>query len=202
MPSKQEYLRALQLFQSLRLQRDHSELAAEPQFQQLGKFFFNEMYGPRDATARNEQARRLHRIVHLLPGLAAHDVQPALALLELTDRLDHAVVRQLVAIDAPADFDEPTYEWAYRLADNYHERVEQLVLIDQGLRNVHRMGRNELLGNAFERTRGMAQLIGMGDIHRFLRVGYFAILPVRDIERFITTVITWERKRLDRIYER
>jgi hypothetical protein len=40
----------------------------------------------------------------------------------------------------------------------------------------------------------------MGDIHRFLRHGYQAIQPVRDITRFLDTIDTREKARLDRIY--
>ena len=56
MPAR-EYKLALQQFQSARLRRDHADLAAERQYQAIGEFFFNEMYGPRDFAARDDQAR-------------------------------------------------------------------------------------------------------------------------------------------------
>jgi hypothetical protein len=37
-----------QAFQSQRLRRDLADLAAEAQYQQIGQFFFEEMYGVRD----------------------------------------------------------------------------------------------------------------------------------------------------------
>ena len=84
MPSQQDYKLALQVFQSQRLRRDHADLAAEAQYHEIGEFFFEEMYGPHDFSARDEQARRLHQFVHLAPGLAVRDVQEVLELLELT----------------------------------------------------------------------------------------------------------------------
>jgi hypothetical protein len=201
MPSQQDYKLALQSFQSRRLRRDHADLAAEPQYHQIGEFFFEEMYGPRDFSSRDEQARRLHQFVHLAPGLAVRDVQDVLELLALTNRLDDAVAQRLIELEAALDFDEPLYEHAYRLCDNYAERVRQFELIRHALYNVYRMARRPLIGAVLQRTQGLAQTVGMVDIHRFLYLGYQAIQPVRDIHRFVETILLREQDRLDRIYE-
>jgi hypothetical protein len=201
MTSHQNYKLALQTFQSHRLRRDHADLAVEAQYQEIGEFFFQELYGPRDFSARDEQGHRLRQFVHMAPGLAVRDVEQVLKLLELTNVLDDAVVKRLIALDAPLDFDETLYERAYRLADNYADRVLQIELVRDSLYNVYRLARKPLLGTVLQRTQGLAQAVGMNDIHRFLRVGYQAILPVRDIHRFIETICLRERDRLDRIYD-
>jgi hypothetical protein len=201
MPSQLDYKRPLQIFQSQRLRRDHADLAAEREYSQIAEFFFEEMYGPHDFSARDEQAHRLHQFVHLAPGLAARDVQDVLELLELTNRLDDAVADQLSVLEASLDFDEAVYERAYQLCDNYGDRMRQIELSRHALYNVYRMARKPLIGAVLQRTQGLAQTVGMSDIHRFLRLGYQAILPVRDIHRFVETVLLREQDRLDRIYE-
>jgi len=201
MASQQDYKAVLQSFQSNRLRRDHADLAEEPQYHDIGEFFFEEMYGSRDFSARDEQARRLHQFIHLAPGLAVGDVQQVLELLELTNRLDDSVAHWLMQLDAPLDFDEELYERAYRLADNYDDRVRQLDLVRESLYNVYRMARRPLIGMVLKRTQGLAQTVDMADIHRFLRMGHNAIQPVRDIHRFVETVGVRERDRLDRIYD-
>src|SRR4051812_16469507 len=108
MPLQLDYKLTLQIFQSQRLRRDHADLAVEPQYRQIAEFFFEEMYGPRDFSSRDEQARRLHQYVHLAPGLAARDVHDVLQLLELTNQLDDAIAAQLSALETPLDFDEIT----------------------------------------------------------------------------------------------
>lgn len=195
-----EYKLALQAFQSQRLRRDLADLAAEPQYLRLGQFFFDEMYGARDFSARDDQAQRAHWFVHRVPGVTAHDVESVLALLELTNKLDDAVAHGLIALGAPLDFDEATYERAYRQADNYAERVQQIDLVILSLSNVYRLGRKRLLGMALQSTYLLAHTVGMGEIHRFLHLGYQAIQPVRDIARFLGTIEARERARLDRIY--
>jgi hypothetical protein len=200
MTTHQDYKLALQAFQSQRLRRDLADLAAEAQYQQLGQFFFDEMYGARDFSARDDQAQRAHWFVHRVPGVTAHDVESVLALLELTNKLDDEVADGLIAFDAPLDFDEAIYEHAYRRADHYAERVLQIDLVILTLSNVHRLGRKRLLGLALQSTQVLAHAVGMGEIHRFLRLGYQAIQPVRDITRFLDTIEMREKARLDRIY--
>jgi hypothetical protein len=201
MPSQQDYKIVLQAFQAHRLRRDHADLAAEPQYHDIGEFFFEEMYGPRDFSARDEQARRLQQFVHLAPGLAVRDVQDVLQLLELTNQLDDIVALNMLTLGAPIDFDEPTYERAYRLCDNYDDRIRQLDLVRNALYNVYRMAHKPLIGTVLLRSQGLAQSVGMSDIHRFLRLGYQAIQPVRDIHRFVETIFVREKNRLDRIYQ-
>jgi hypothetical protein len=138
--------------------------------------------------------------VHLVPGLMAHDVQDVLELLNLTNQLDDAVAAQLLEYEAPLDFDETIYEQAYRSCDNYDVRKRQIELSRSSLYNVYHMARKPLIGAVLQRTYGLAQTVGMADIHRFLRLGYQAIQPVRDIYRFVETVMLREQDRLDRIY--
>ena len=200
MTAHQDYKLALQVFQSRRLRRDLADLAAEAQYQQIGQFFFDEMYGARDFSVRDEQAQRAHWFVHRVPGVTAHDVESVLDLLALTNTLDDEIIDLLIALDAPLDFDEAIYERAYRRADRYTERVRQIDLVIVALSNVHRLGRKKLLGLALQSTHILAHAVGMGDIHQFLWLGYKAIQPVRDITRFLDTIERREKERLDRIY--
>jgi hypothetical protein len=200
MTTHQDYKLALQEFQSQRLRRDLADLAAEAQYQQIGQFFFEEMYGTRDFSARDEQAQRAHWVVHRVPGVTAHDVEAVLDLLALTHQLDEEIADLLIALGTPLDFDEAIYEQAYRLADRYTERLRQINLVIVTLGNVHQLGRKKLLGLALQSTHGLAHAVGMADIHRFLHLGYQAIQPVRDIGRFLDTIETREKARLERIY--
>jgi hypothetical protein len=83
--TQQTYKLALQALQSQRLRRELADLAAEAQYQQIGQFFFEEMYEARDFSTRDEQAHRSHWFVHRVPGVTAHDVESVLDLLELTN---------------------------------------------------------------------------------------------------------------------
>lgn len=193
---------ALQIFQSNRLRRDYSDLAEIPQYEPVGEFFFSELYGPRDFTRRDAEARRLQTLLHVLPGVHLRDIEQVLALLEITNGLDDDLARQMVAEGVHVDFDEPTYERLYREADNYVDRAEQLELIRDCLYNVFRLSRSALLGVALHRTGLVARLAGFEMGHDFLRKGYDALQRVSSIDMFAETIYSRESLRLRRIYGR
>ena len=191
----------LQEFQAYRLRRDYDHFGAQPQYVALADFFFNDMYGPKDFSARDTQARRLHQFIHLAPGLSMRDIEVTLDLLDLTVRLDEQVAEVLEKSGAPVPFDEATYERAYRDADAYEPRVRQIDLISESLLRVHRLAKMPLLGTALNNSKTIARMMGMGDLHRFLRKGYNALEVVEDLKPFLNEVTTRELQRLDRIYE-
>lgn len=202
MTTLKQYRLALQIFQANRLRRDYRDLAEVPQYTLVGEFFFTEIYGPKDFSDRDAQGRRLQQIVHLLPGVAARDVEEVLELLELTNRLDDGLARAMLAAQLGVGFDEPTYERFYRAADNYDQRLRQLQLIDSSLRNVFTLSRSSLLGMALHRSRLVARLAGVEAVHGFLTRGYDALHRVSQIDTFAVTIYNRELQRLNRIYER
>jgi hypothetical protein len=193
---------ALQIFQSNRLRRDYRDLAEIPQYELVGEFFFSEMYGPRDYTQRDSDARRLQHILHMLPGVHLRDVEQVLELLEMTNRLDDGLARMMLAQGLHTDFDEETYDRVYREADNYDDRLVQLGLIRSCLYNVFRLSRSHLLGMALHRSRMVARLAGFEAGHDFLRKGYDALQGVSSIDLFAETIYRRELARLDHVYER
>jgi hypothetical protein len=202
MTTLKQYRLALQIFQSNRLRREYSDLAEIAQYEPVGEFFFNEMYGPRDFSARDAGARRLHGFIQLLPGVGLRDVQEVLELLELTNRLDNALARLMFEQQTGIDFDEATYERCYRESDNYDERLRQIDLVNNSIYNVFRLSRSHLLGIALHRSHLVARLAGMEAAHDFLVKGYDAVRGVDDITRFAVTVQARELARLNRIFGR
>lgn len=201
MNTLKQYRLALQIFQSNRLRRDYNDLAAIPQYEQVGEFFFTEMYGPRDFSDRNSGARKIQHFLHILPGVRLKDIEEVLDLLDITVRLDDDLAQLMLERNTGVDFDEATYEQIYRLADNYDERFRQLELIRKSLYNVFHLSRSQLLGMALHRSRLVARLAGIEAVHTFLMKGYDAVHRVTDIEPFAHTVYGRELARLNRIYE-
>lgn len=202
METFRRYRIALQVFQSGRLRRDYADLAAIPMYGPVGEFFFSELYGPRDFSGRDDDARRLQHFLHIVPGVHLRDVEEVLGLIDLTARLDDSLTLRLIDDGAPIDFDEATYERLYREADNYAQRVRQLELIQSSLRNVFRLSRSQLLGIALERSGPIARLAGFEAGHSFLLKGFRALRGVSEIDYFATTIYNRELQRLNRIYDR
>ncbi|MEF3275907.1 MAG: hypothetical protein K6356_16185 [Chloroflexus sp.] len=202
MNTLRQYRLALQIFQTNRLRRDYQDLSEIAEYQPLGEFFFNEMYGPRDFSQRDQEGRRLQHFLGMLPGVHARDLEEVLELLDLTYHLDDDLARLMMAAQIGTDFDEAIYEHFYRLADRYHERLRQLTLIRSSLYNVFRLSRSAVLGLALRRSHFVARLVGIGQVHTFLRLGYEALQHVTTIEHFAETIYQRELDRLNRIYQR
>lgn len=193
---------ALQIFQSNRLRRDYRDLAEIEQYEQIGEFFFSEMYGPRDYSRRDADARRLHNLLHMLPGVHLHDVEQVLELLELTNTLDEGLARRMLDMGVHTDFDEETYDFYYREMDNYDARLQQLELVRACLYNVFRLSRSKILGAALHRSGMLARLAGFEVGHDFLRKAFDALQNVSSIDRFAETIYSRELERLNTIYDR
>ena len=202
METFQQYRQALQVFQSNRLRREYVALSKMPQYTAVGEFFFTEMYGPRDFSRRDSEAQRLQHFLHIVPGVAAEDVEEVLRLLELTNQLDNQMARLMQVRETGLKFSEAVYEQAYRDLENYDERFEQLKLVDRCLHNVFRISRHGLIGRALRGAGIIVRIAGIGAIHQFLLKGYDAIRPVREIDTFANTIYKHELKRLNQIYER
>jgi hypothetical protein len=193
---------ALQVFQSNRLRRDYHDLAQIPQYKLIGEFFFTELYGPRDFSRRDAEARRLQHLLHVLPGVHIRDIEDVLELLELTHQLDDGLTRLLLNAGVTPAFDEAAYEQYYREADNYTQRLRQLELIRSCLYNIFRLSRSHLLGIALHRSGLIVRLAGFEMGHDFLVKAYDALQGVTSIDLFADTIFSRELSRLDRIYER
>lgn len=200
MTTLRQYRLALQIFQANRLRRDYSDLAAIAEYEPVGEFFFEEMYGPRDFGERDADAKRIQHVLHMLPGVHLHDVEQVLGLLDLTNRLDQHLAELMLRQGTGLDFDEATYEACYREADNYDARLRQLNLIHSSTYTVFRLSRSHLLGVGLHRSRLLARLVGIEAGHTFLVKGYDALRGVSDITRFAETVHARELERLNRIY--
>ncbi|MBX0329552.1 hypothetical protein K2Z83_17925 [Oscillochloris sp. ZM17-4] len=188
METFRKYRIALQVFQSNRLRRDYNDLASIPMYEPVGEFFFEELYGPRDFSERDDNARRLQHFLHIVPGVRLRDVEELLDLISITAHLDDGLTLKLIDAGAPITFDEPLYERLYREADNYDERMRQLELIRSCLLNVFQLSRSGLLGIGLERSGLIARLAGFEAGHTFLLAGYRALRNVNEIDHFATTI--------------
>ena len=60
--------------------------------------------------------------------------------------------------------------------------------------------RTRITCTALANSKTLARLAGMRELHAFLRRGYEALKPVKNLEPFLARVDALEMERLDRIY--
>ena len=125
-PKARERLAELQRWQSQRLLRSHADLRAKPRYRAAVEFFFNELYGGGDPTARDRDLQRVHRVMErLLPTEGLRALMLAIDLEILSQELDAEVVLNL----PPGPITVESYAAGYRGAGRRPDRERQIELL-------------------------------------------------------------------------
>lgn len=194
----------LRAWQSERLARTYADLLADAQYRPACLFFLSDIYAPRDFSQRDHDLERIHA---LTPGVAPQQVRQLLANLvelnRLSNQLDEQLVRALVDQLGVTDAITPEqYAEAYRVCDNYPDRVRQIDLIAHAVTQVGTWAHLPMIGVALRLMSGPVRQMGWVEMQDFLERGYAAFRQMRDVSRFVSIVETREKRILDQIYAR
>jgi hypothetical protein len=197
-------LRHLQRWQCARLTQSHADLAAQPRYAPGVAFFIDDLYAPRDFSARDADVEQaLPYMVRLLPEKVLATAADAMALQVLTRELDAAMVTVLFA-DAGANgdanaIDVARYAEAYRVCDAFVARREQITLLQTLAERLESYVRSRLLYATLRMAHGPAKLIGLGALQAFLERGFAAFRHMRGSEFFVRTIVDRETRYLEAI---
>jgi hypothetical protein len=192
---------AVQDFQVRRLKRDFHDLRKSQEYGPFSEFFASEIYSARDFTERNESFRRVtNQFRHVIGEEIYVGLVRLLDLHSLTDRLDGEVAAALIGMGQPLDFNEAEYEEAYRLLDNYDERLLQIELILESLEFTHHVSQMTLIGVVLKSAKLATGLFTKDRIVDLLERAYSMLRHIRDITYLNDEVRKREVARLDRIY--
>lgn len=190
-------------FQSKRLRHTYADLAEMPENQSACNFFFNRLYSTEDTAERDASFRKIFaKAKKFLGKEVVTSMGKLIELAELTDQLDETLLDVLIEEDAPIEFDMETYERAYRLSDNYDDRVRQIELLVFTNRLIYRISHRFGIGMVLRGLRAAAVVMGDTRMVDFLFDGYRAFADMRSIDPLVEAIDTRERQRLDRIYGR
>jgi hypothetical protein len=197
----QEIKVALQLHQIERLRGTYTDLIGDPKWRDLAEFFFNDLYFVGDRSERNAAFLSVyHHFERVFDVSFLRGLRALIEFYRVSEKLDDDVTRALLAMGAGYGFTSGEYERAYRYADDYAERVEQLALVDETLTFVHRIAHRRMVGVLIRTMARAAGLLGARAMVGFLTRGYYAFRNANDIDLFKRTIATRERDRLDRIW--
>lgn len=189
-----ECKRSLQAFQSDRFNRTYADLMRDPEFADIGNFFFHRLYGPEDFSFRNVSIKKLHRI---LDGKVYRGMLTAVALVielhDLSERLDDRMAARMLADGRGSQLDRDRYRTIYRQLDNYDERVYQIELSCRAVRHFHHLSRKWVVGLSLKTVRATANLLGIARIMDFVFEGYTAFRKIKAIDYFVETIDKRER---------
>ena len=155
-------VKLLQAWQCERLLDTHADLAADPRFGPGVTFFVEDLYAPKDFSARDADLERaLPAMIRLLPARILSTAADGAALYVLARELDHAMAAALFDTLGVIRIDHDAYAEAYRLCDDYARRVEQIDFIGALADTLDRYVRSRFLLTTLKMTRGAARLAGL-----------------------------------------
>jgi len=195
-------LAVLRVFQSRRLAHTHADLLTSPRYRPAAEFFLTDVYAPRDFSQRDADLQRFYEGVRkVLPERAVSILADVVALATLTDdldaRLSRALVEELGAVEA---ITPEQYAQAYRICDNYDERLRQIRLIEQVGRGIDRLVHIPLISITLKLAHAPAVLAGWAELQHYLERGFSAFKHMKGADHFLNTVSQRETRILDRIF--
>jgi hypothetical protein len=195
-------LALLRAWQSARLSRTHADLLDSSRYGRAAAFFLRDIYAARDFSQRNEDIRRVyHSMRRVFPDRILHTLSLVIELHDFTVELDAALLRALVTDLGVTDtISAAQYGAAYRICNNYDDRVRQIELIVEVGRRVDRLVRLPLIGATLRLARGPARWAGWEDLQDFLERGYAAFKHLGGADAFLEIIQRRERLILDRLF--
>jgi hypothetical protein len=181
--------RALQAFQSVRLNDTYTDLKTDPDYAKIGHFFFERLYAPEDFSFRDASIKKLHRLLKgkVYRGMITA-VSQVIELHELSDMLDDRMVEQMIASGIGENIKMDQYQEIYRSLDNYDQRIYQIKLSTQTAKAFHKLSKKWVVALSLKTVHTAANIIGIGKIIDFVYEGYDGFRAIKNIDFFVETV--------------
>jgi hypothetical protein len=184
-------------FQSERLARSYTDVAAQPRYRAATSFFLEDLYGPKDFSRRDASMLRiLPAMTRMLPASAVETATLAVELEALSEHLDHRVAAALA--DGPID--DASYADAYRKASTPEERTHQIDLIVAVGERLDAVVKLPLIMASLRIMRRPARLAGLQDLQTFLEHGFEAFRAMDGAKAFLDLIRGREMQVLNRLF--
>ena len=177
-------------FQHARFEQSYADLLAQPRYAKSARFFLEELYGPVDFTARDDQfSRVVPAMVRMFPQEIVCTVANLAELHALSESMDTAMGRAIAARVLDAD----QYGRAWRQVGRAADRERQIVLMLSVGSDLERHTGRALLRHSLRVMRGPANAAGLGALQRFLEAGFDTFREMHGADVFLRTIADRER---------
>lgn len=192
-------LGAVKRWQAQRLAKTYADLASQPRYAEATAFFLDDLYGPKDFSARDEEMLRIVPVMaRVLPESAVETAALAIELEALTESLDQRLARALAAPTVTTG----EYDRAYRETSTREERLHQVDLVQAVGGRLDALVRKPFVGGTLKLMRRPARLAGLADLQDFLERGYAAFRRMDGANEFLEAFRARESAVIRQIFER
>ncbi len=187
----------LKRFQSQRLAQSYRDLASQPRYRAATAFFLDDIYGPKDFSARDQEMLRIVPVMsRILPASAVETAALAIELEALSEDLDQRLAAALP--DGPIG--DASYGKAYRESSTPEERRRQIDLIEAVGRRLDALVRKPLVAQMLKLMRRPAHMAGLGDLQEFLEEGFNSFRSMKGADEFLATLRSREEDVSSRLF--
>lgn len=190
-------LAELKDWQSRRLERTYAELAAQKRYAKATRFFLDDLYGPKDFSARDTEMMRIMPVMsRILPASAVETAALAIELDALSEELDQKVATRLAA----GPITDASYAAAYRQSPERADRERQVDLIDAVGHRLDALVKRPLVERLLGLMRKPARMAGLSDLQDFLERGFAAFKDMGGADEFLAALRAREIAILNRLF--
>jgi hypothetical protein len=189
---------AVKRWQTERLMRTYADLESEPRYRAATAFFVQDLYGPKDFSARDAALLRIVPVMtRILPAKAVETAALSVEVEALSEELDNRLAE---ALPDEAPIDEARYADAYRRSATPEERRRQIQLIVDVGHRLDGLVRWPFVYRTLKLMRSPAKLAGLSDLQDFLERGFNAFDAMGGADEFLGTIEGRETAILNRLF--
>jgi len=181
--------RALQDFQSNRINDTYKDIETDPEFSKIGEFFFKKLYAPEDFSFRDTSMKKLHKV---LDGKIYKNMLTAVTkvieLHDISDEQDNLMVEKMIADGVDEAMTMAQYQEIYRSLDNNDQRIYQINLSAEVTRIFHGLSKRWIVAVSLRTVKTTAVRFGIREIIDFIYEGYVAFKAIDNIDFFVDTM--------------
>lgn len=164
---------AVKAFQAARFRTTYADLLATARFQAAVQFFLAELYSDKDYSQRDAQFVRIAGpLERLFPESVVNTAVAMAELHAMTERLDAAMARALLANDSGAALDSARYVQAWKDVGHPEYREFQLATVLRVGQDLSQFTRKRGLRTLLRMMRPAARASGLGALQNFLEAGF------------------------------
>ena len=194
--------RALQDFQSRRINRTYKDIEADPEFAKIGNFFFKKLYASEDFSFRDTSMKKLHKA---LDGKIYKNMLTAVTkvieLHDISDEQDDLMVKKMIETGVDEGMTTEQYQKIYVSLDNYDQRIYQINLSAEVTRIFHGLSKKWIVAVSLKTVKTTASLFGIKEIIDFIYDGYVSFKTIDNIDFFVETMVQRELAWHNEIWE-
>jgi hypothetical protein len=184
-------------WQSRRLERTYADFSAQKRYAKATRFFLDDLYGPKDFSARDTEMMRIMPVMsRMLPASAVETAALAIELDALSEELDQKVAARLAA----GAIGTASYGEAYRAGSTPAERERQIELIDAVGHRLDALVQLPMVERLLWMMRRPARMAGLSDLQDFLERGFAAFKDMGGADEFLAALRARETAILRRLF--